>query len=364
MKKRSHKSMSVALLKDELDKRGVVYDKKARKAALVQLLTAENPTAPPATSATASELSSGLIGGRFPSGLFIGGYLNFEDVQDLRLVCKGWHAVITDSSFRDKLPDWESIVVFLNMENTLNLVDDSPGTTIVNVRAGQPDTETFYPTPPRATADIDPRSDPGFAMLPAYDRAVELLRFQKMCVRNLLQHFVSSLNPIGWEWMGWDEKDAWAKLEESDRARYDTAIGVCCLALAREDLRRERGGYGGWWDNIFAGDDDDDDMIGLFDGMCGSSFRDTFVSYQGFFGWDYASLDPQDLDTSDEKIISMATSELEYGEQVENDYATPIVATGPSESFERLLGSHGVACDIFGAWKKDPEGELAKALAL
>ena len=75
-------------------------------------------------------------------------------------------------------------------------------------------------------------------------------------------------------------------------------------------------------------------------------------------------MDPQDLDVSDEKIISMATSELERGEEVEYKMAKPMVATGPSENYERVLGSHGFACDIFGAWKKDPVGELAKALAL
>ena len=31
---------------------------------------------------------------------------------------------------------------------------------------------------------------------------------------------------------------------------------------------------------------------------------------------------------------------------------------------QRVLGSHGVACDIMGAWKQDPAGKLARALAL
>ena len=55
----------------------------------------------------------------------------------------------------------------------------------------------------------------------------------------------------------------------------------------------------------------------------------------------------------------MATSELSSG------YREHMAANGPSKSYERILGSqHGIACDIFGAWKKDPKGELERAMLL
>jgi len=49
---------------------------------------------------------------------------------------------------------------------------------------------------------------------------------------------------------------------------------------------------------------------------------------------------------------------------VEYKMARPYVATGRSPGFDRVLGSHGVECDIMGAWKEDPERELKRALAL
>jgi hypothetical protein len=208
----------------------------------------------------------------------------------------------------------------------------------------------------RATKGLDPRSSPGFAALPAYDRACALIAFQKLCVRNVLQHFDSTYNPIAWKPMGYGEPDVWAQLDERDEARFDVAIGVCCLASAREDLR----GSDWHWDTIFAGESE----AGCFDVMCGTTFSDRMVSFEGFYGWNYVSSDPKDLDTSDAKILAMATSELALGAQVKHKMTAPIVAVGRSPGFERVLGSHGVARDLMGAWKEDPERELARALAL
>ena len=53
-----YQSISVVLLKVELDKRGIVYDKKSRKAALINLLTAddEKPPAPVIEPPTAPQI--------------------------------------------------------------------------------------------------------------------------------------------------------------------------------------------------------------------------------------------------------------------------------------------------------------------
>lgn len=65
-------------------------------------------------------LDSSLVDGRFHSGLFLCGYLNFEEVFKLRLVNKIFHAVIADSAFSDSLPDWARICSFLNDVNGID----------------------------------------------------------------------------------------------------------------------------------------------------------------------------------------------------------------------------------------------------
>ncbi|GMI07139.1 hypothetical protein TrLO_g11028 [Triparma laevis f. longispina] len=81
-------------------------------------------------------LGSGLVDDRFPSGLFLGGYLNFEEVFKLRLVNKIFHVVIADSAFSDSLPDWARICSFLNDVNGIDPESNS-------MKAGTPPTTTY-----------------------------------------------------------------------------------------------------------------------------------------------------------------------------------------------------------------------------
>ena len=293
-------------------------------------------------------LTSGLVSGKFPLPLFTGGYLNYEDVFSLRLVSKDFHSLITSPTFRDSLPDWSRIANFLRRERT-------PPSPPSPSSSSQSSSSSSSSLPPH------PSSLASFAKLSQYNQAVALIKYQKLCVNNILKHFEETYNPLGWmsDYMGWEAgetEDPWVKLERSDPARYNVAIGVVNLAIAEADLA-QKCKWGGWWDNIIAGDDHPE----CFDGMCGTSYRDETARFQGFFAtrWSESIYDPKDIDVSDAKIISMATGELISGSHEQ------LMAEGPSESYERVLGSqHGVECDVFGVWKKDPEGELKRALQL
>jgi len=99
-------------------------------------------------------------------------------------------------------------------------------------------------------------------------------------------------------------------------------------------------------------------------GMLNTSFRDSFCSYWGFYGSNYNATDPADSDFSDERLKAFATSKLAVGRPFARYNAEPIIDIGPRESIARVLGPHGSACDIFGAWMDDPDAALKHALGL
>lgn len=281
------------------------------------------------------------------SPVIFGGYLIVFELVPLRQISNIWKLAIPSKDDVDVnlLPDWKRIVSFLNGINKLNL----PG-----LHGELP-------------VEWDPRVQHKWKTLPPMDQAMSLITFQKKCVKNLLSYFKNSMNPLDWEEGVFhdDGMTALLALQVADSARYDAVHGVAFLAQARDTLASAHPWNNNWRFAFLKEYDEDDEQDFWYDaGMCDESFAEAFTSYIAFYGANYLAEDPADADFSDEKIIEYATSELGTGTPYESRMVAPIITMGPRFSMKALLGPHGSACDIFGAWMDDPEAALQHALGL
>ena len=158
--------------------------------------------------AASTGLFTGLVSGKFHLILFTGGYLNYKEVFSLRFVCSDFYSLIASPTSLDSMPDWSRIVTFLCSVKTLNVEPGPLGYILHETVNGVSTERKVVQDTTRETASINPRTPPSFKTLPPYDQVVALIKFQKLCVSNVLRHFKSTYNPLGWmpDMMGWDDE--------------------------------------------------------------------------------------------------------------------------------------------------------------
>lgn len=147
-------------------------------------------------------------------------------------------------------------------------------------------------------------------------------------------------------------------LQSNDTPRHDTIIDLICFVIAVVDLSGVYCYFSHWNDIMLYGEE-------IGDVFCGSAYADKRWTQQKFFTPDLNSLDLRTADFTDEKIIEFVTSSDKIEDHTHDDYLLgerPEGVSDRTKSYEPILGSHGVACDILGEWKQNPELVLEQKL--
>jgi hypothetical protein len=236
--------------------------------------------------------------------------------------------------------------------------------------------------PFRAPCPDDPRHPAeAWAALSTQQQAVELVKFQKLVVKRLLNTFEENVNPIGWtfEWQyGVSEKSAIAQLEKTDPARFDVIMGIVQLSVAASDLRgrtsfdagldvfdpatwpahtSEKPGASYWYKPVFSGYA----KPTYNPAGTGSSYTDEIKDTLKFFGDVH---DAANLDLSDAKLKVLVDRSLTLSSFDDWDEGgAKLAAPRRNSILDELLGEDADECSVFGEWQSDFDGTMAKWMA-
>ena len=115
--------------------------------------------------------------------VFGSGYLAWWELNDILLVSKTFHRLITDA--KQHLPDWAKMTSWLDSENTLNYC---------GYCQEKYDVCSCCEENVQFSCDIDPRMRPDYESLSSFNQFKLLLAFQQTCVSNLLQFYPADLS--------------------------------------------------------------------------------------------------------------------------------------------------------------------------